>query len=186
MLEAARRRSRKLRRAVLFAVVSGWSMAAFAVLSAAFAILGGWESLAMGVALGVLGANELRGAARLRRFDDAGARILGVNQLALAALLALYAAWSLYGLSHHGGASGLITRNDPSAGPEVNKILENFDVGLEGLSELIGWVVYGAVGFFGVLVPGLTAVYYFTRAGVIRRFRAETPAWVLEAINAAR
>lgn len=186
MLGDARRRARKLRRAVFTAQFSGWSLASFAVVSLAIALFGSVDSLVMGVALGLLAANELRGAARLRRFDEAGARILGVNQLLLAGLLAVYAGWQIYEATTHPGVSGLITRGDASAGREVDEMLAGMDAGFAETAELARFIIYGAVGVFGVVIPGLTAVYYFTRAGVVRRFKGQTPAWVVDAINAAQ
>ncbi len=182
MLEDARRRARKVRRAVFTAQFSGWSLASFAVVSLIIALFGSLESLAMGVALGLLAANELRGAARLRRFDEAGARILGVNQLLLAGLLLLYAGWKIYSLATTSDAGGLISAPDPGNGREVNEILEHMGSSLKPIAI----AVYGVVGLVGAVVPALTAVYYFSRATIVRRFRNQTPTWVVEAINAAQ
>jgi hypothetical protein len=32
----------------------------------------------------------------------------------------------------------------------------------------------------GLLLPGLTSIYYFSRARIVSSFLAETPAWIVE------
>jgi hypothetical protein len=45
-------------------------------------------------------------------------------------------------------------------------------------------LVYGAVAAVGLLVPGLTAWYYFSRARLLREFLGQTPAWIVEVLRA--
>jgi hypothetical protein len=45
-------------------------------------------------------------------------------------------------------------------------------------------MVYGAVAAVGLLVPSLTALYYFSRAKLLRVFLEETQNWIVEVLRA--
>ena len=50
------------------------------------------------------------------------------------------------------------------------------------------WVtvaVYGGVIVGSLIVQGLTALYYFTRAGLIRKFLLQTPPWAIDILRIA-
>jgi hypothetical protein len=173
-LAEGRLRARKVRRAANVAATSGWTLAAFAGLTALGALFGDLVALALGGALGALAYNELRGSAMLRRLEPRGARILGYNQIALGALIVAYSAWSLVAalgspaLASLGGATG-----DPQT-----------DAMLSSLTGMMTYGLYGTLGAVGLIVPGLTALYYFTRARVVRTVLAQTPPWVIDAMRA--
>jgi len=172
---AARWRARKARRAMVVALVSAWTIAVFAGLSLLLgAVSRDWVSVVLGLAMGGIAYYEFRGAGQLRRLDWRGAHVLGINQLAFAALLVLYAAWQLVST----------LRAPPS--PELAQLAGSGvdPAAAEDLVRLAAVLLYGLVAAVGLLGPGLTAVYYFTRARVIRRVIAETPAWVLEVLRA--
>jgi hypothetical protein len=171
----ARIRGRKIRRAASVAALSGWTMAIFAVITLVGGLFGDWVSLLLGAALGVVTFNELRGAAQLRRFEPAGARLLGYNQLGLAALLVLYAGYMLVYTLYH----PLLESAGQSTGDA------QMDAMLGDFSRTAGLVLYGGVALFGLIGPGLTALYYFTRAKLVRTMVAQTPPWVIEALRAA-
>lgn len=171
----ARVRSRKVRRAATVAATSGWTMGAFGGITLLGVIFGDLLALAIGVALMALAYNELRGGAMLRRLEARGASVLGYNQLALGAVIVAYSGWSLIGsltspaLASVSGATG-----DPQ-----------MDAMVRDLTTLLTFGLYGTLAAIGVIVPGLTAVYYFTRARVVRGVLADTPPWVLDAMRAA-
>ncbi|GMV24095.1 MAG: hypothetical protein AMXMBFR58_01260 [Phycisphaerae bacterium] len=174
-LADARAAARPVRRAAAAASLSGWSLAVFSGITSLGVLLGDLGSLLMGAALGVVAFNELRGAAMLRRFEPRGAKLLGWNQLGLGALLVLYAAWSLWtslsrsGLESVGGSTG-----DP-----------NIDGLVTGLSRTISIGVYGTLGAVGVIVPGLTAWYYFSRGRVVEAFVRRSARGTIAAVKAA-
>lgn len=174
-LEQARVRSRKIKRAATIAAFSGWSMVVFAGLTLLGALFGSVSAIIVGAVLGLVGWNELRGAGMLRRFDERGPRILGFNQIALGVLIVAYSAWSLWSglrsppLAALGGSTG---------DPEMDKLVSD-------LAPVVIISLYVTLGVVGVVVPGLTALYYFTRAKLIRNFQSHTPEWVIQAMRVA-
>ncbi|MBS0195357.1 MAG: hypothetical protein JSR77_01230 [Planctomycetes bacterium] len=174
-LEAGRARAKKVRRAAAFATFSGWSLAIFATVTLVGALFGDVVSLLLGIGLGVAAFNEIRGGAMLRRFDTRGAALLGYNQLGLGAVIVVYAAWSMYAaskvspLAAVGGSTG-----DADTDAMVSRVTNAVVLGL-----------YGGLAVTGIVVPGLTAWYYFSRAGVVRVMVERTPAWVIAALRAA-
>lgn len=175
ILAEAQLRARKVRRAASVATVSGWSMACFAGLTLLAVVFGDVEALVLGVLLGAIAFNELRGAAMLRRFDLRAARRLGFNQIALGVLIVAYASWSLAAslkspaLQRLGGSTG-----DPST-----------DALVRDLTTAVTYGLFGGMAIVGIVAPGLTAWYYFTRAGHVRRMVKDTPAWAVEAMRIA-
>lgn len=174
-LAQARERTRKVRRAAGVAAFSGWTMVCFAAITLLGAIFGSIPSLIMGLALGAVAYNELRGAGMLRRLEARGARVLGFNQLALAGVIVAYSAWSLVAqlradpLEAMGGSSG-----DAEIDALVGDLTTTVSVGL-----------YGGMAAIGFIVPGLTAWYYFTRGKLVRNVVSQTPEWVVAALRAA-
>lgn len=174
-LSEGRGRARKVRRAAGVAALSGWTMAVFGAVGLLAAVFGDWVSAALGAALVVLGWNELQGGAMLRRLDARGAARLGWNQIVLGVVLVAYAAWSLAttlrspALAAVGGTTG-------DAG---------IDAMVTQMTGVLAYSLYGTLCAAGVVVPGLTAWYYFTRERVVREVLAGTPEWVVEAMRAA-
>src|SRR5687767_15806036 len=81
---------RKIRRVVSIARFDGWTVAIFAALTALFGLTNPL-TLVIALVMACIGIIELRGAQRLERLDPRATRTLGLNQLALGALLILYA-----------------------------------------------------------------------------------------------
>lgn len=167
-LSDAKVRAKKVRRAASIAALSGWSMLFFAVISLALAVFSDWSAWAVGIGLLLVSLNELRGSALIRKADPSGAKVLGWNQLVLAALLVAYATWSL--------ASAL--RQPPT--PALQSGDPTLDATLANLSSTITYALYGTMAILGLVLPGLTSIYYFTRARIIRSFLADTPEWIVE------
>ncbi len=173
-VEAARARAKKIRRAAGVAALSGWTLAIFALVSLFGVAFGDWTSVVAAGALGVLAFVELRGGKLVRAFDERGARQLGFNQIALGGLIVAYSAWSLYQAARSSPLTSMGSTGDPA-----------MDANIEQLSKGIAYGLYVILGATGVIVPGLTAWYYFSRQKLIRRFVAETPAWVVDTLRAA-
>jgi hypothetical protein len=170
----ARKRSRKIRRAVAIATGSGWTLAIFAVITALGVVFGDLTAAAMGVGLGVCAFFELRGAAGLRRYEASAAKLLAFNQLGLGVLIVTYSGWSLYS-----------SLTDPALAAAAKTGDPDMDAMISGLTTTVSYAVYGVMAVVGVVAPGLTALYYASRGRVVRAFVAETPGWVLEALRAA-
>jgi hypothetical protein len=167
-LSDAKRRAKKVRRAASVAALSGWSMLVFAVISLALAVFSDWSAWAVGIGLLLIALNELRGSAMLRRADPAGAKVLGWNQLVLAALLVSYATWSLASALHHPPSVAL-----QSGDPQIDAMAAN-------ITSAVTYGLYAGMAVLGLLLPGLTSMYYFTRARIVRAFLAQTPDWIVE------
>lgn len=186
-LGEARRRAKKVRRAAAVAAFSGWSMAVFAGLSLLFAFLSDWTAWAVGIGLAVIAWNELRGAGMLRRIEPRGARVLGWNQVALGFLIVAYAGWSLYSAARGNGVSALLSAGAGGGSGGMAGMIGDpqMEQMVRELTTTLTYVVYGSVAVVGVIVPGLTAIYYFTREAIVRRMIGGTPAWAIDALRAA-
>jgi hypothetical protein len=169
----ARLRSKKVRRAVGVAMFSGWTMAAFALVTALMVVFGDVTGLVLGVLLGAIAFNELRGAAMLRRFEARGARVLGWNQVGLGVLICAYSAWSLVSAIN---SPALAAMSGSTGDPDVDAMVGQ-------ITGLVTYGLYGTMFVVGVIVPGLTALYYFTRGRHVRAFVSRTPAWVVDAMR---
>lgn len=167
-LSDAKRRAKKVHRAASVAALSGWSMLVFALISLAFAFFSDWSAWAVGIGLLLVSLNELRGGAMLRRADPAGAKVLGWNQLVLAALLVTYATWSLATSLRQPLGAAL-----QSGDPQIDAMAAN-------ITSAVTYGLYGTLAVLGLLLPGLTSIYYFSRARIVRAFLAETPEWIVE------
>jgi hypothetical protein len=174
-LADARERSRKVRRAAGVASLSGWTMAVFAAGTLAAAAFGDMVSLALGIGLSVITYNELRGARLLRQFRPGGAKLLGYNQLALGVLIVAYAGWSMGATLRSPALASVGSTGDP-----------DMDRMISGLTGVIAYGVYGTIAVLGVIVPGLTAWYYFSRGRLVRAMVERTPAWVIETMRVSR
>ncbi len=174
-LNVARTRARKIRRAAGVASFSGWSMVVFAGLTLLGALFGSVQAIVVGGALGLVGWNELRGATMLRRFDERAPRLLGFNQIALGVLIVAYSAWSLWSGLH---STPLASLGGSTGDPEMDAMVSD-------LARVITISLYSTLAVVGVVVPGLTALYYFSRAKLLRSFESQTPAWVMQAMRAA-
>ncbi len=173
-LEAARARAKKVRRAAGVAALSGWTLAIFAGVTLIGGVLGDGIALVLGAALGAMAFVELRGARALKAFDPRGARHLGFNQIALGTLIVAYSAWSLYQATRTSPLASMGSTGDP-----------NLDATVEQLSKSLAYGLYALLGATGVIVPGLTAWYYFSRERLVRAFVAGTPTWVVDTLRAA-
>lgn len=173
-VEAARTRAKKIRRAAGVATMSGWTLAIFAGVTLLGAIFGDFVALVLGAGLGVLAFVELRGAKMVKTFDERGARQLGFNQIALGGFIVAYSAWSLYQATRTSPLASMGSTGDPG-----------MDANIEQLSKGIAYGLYVILGTTGVIVPGLTAWYYFSRQKLIRQFVDETPRWVVDTLRAA-
>lgn len=171
-IAAGRKGSKKIRWAAGVATFGGWSAAIMAGLSAPLA-LGSVDAGVMAAVLGIVAWNELAGAKGLRRFEPQACVRLGLNQIFLSVALVGY---SLYKLNAGLNVPSIVAQAS-SGDPQIDGMLIST---VQGLRDAI----YGILAAFGLLVPGLTALYYFTRKPLVRRFAEQTPSWVLDVIRA--
>lgn len=177
-LTLANERSKKLRTAAAVASFNCICTGAFSALSLLFVAVSAafgefdWAAVLLGIGLGVISWNELRGRKLLQQFDPRAPAALGWNQLALLGSIVAYAGWML--------GVGLLGANPyqemMQSEPMAAQTLGNID----GLYKMLQLAVYGGLIVGTIIFQGLNAFYYFTRAGVLRGYLAETPAWVLQ------
>lgn len=179
-LSAARIRARKVRRSVGVARFSGWTTGAFGGLTLLGALFGSLPALLLGLAMGFCGWNELRAAAQLQRLEPRAPRRLAINQLILCACLCAYCAWNVFHALTKAPSSSLAGMPG-GAGSGADEILADMDSMTRGISV----IVYGSAIVICMLVQGLTALYYLSRARLLRDYVAATPAWVIEIQKAA-
>jgi hypothetical protein len=170
-IAAAKISSKKIRRAVGVAMFSGWTIAIFAVLT----FLGGLFSIPamlLAAGMGIVAYFELRGAGELKRLDRTAPARLANNQLLLAAILFFYGAFELVqGIRHPQSMIG-----DAGSDPQVAQMLAPY----QNLTQTIFIAVYVTVMIVAILGPGLTAMYYRSRAKFVDDYVRNTPPWILE------
>lgn len=166
-VEAAKKSGKRIWRAVRVATFDAWTAAVIGGSALAFGIFDRTSAIVGGAILTVA-IIEFKGAAKLRRLDPAGPVICGANQLLLLAVIAAYCVWNLL------TPSTSVTQ--AIGNPMGDPVLES----AANLTSTLLQAFYVLVLCGSVLMQGLMALYYFTRAGVIRKYVRETPPWVIE------
>jgi hypothetical protein len=167
----AKQRRKKLDRAAAVAATSGWITAVLAALGAPFAMFG-WESAVMVCGLAAVAYHEFKGKRMIQALNPAATRLLGVNQLAFAALIIAYSVWQIAAaLSSEGHYASAIV-----AEPMLADALEP----IEQLYTVITLTVYAAMIIGTLAFQGGTAWYYLSRAKYLRAYVEQMPAWVID------
>ena len=169
-LVAARREAKKITRAANFARGDGWTVGVLGALSFLLGI-GTVSGALVGSGMMVVAFVELGAANRLRRFEAAASKILGINQLALAVLLLAYAACGIYSVLASPSPYADAVASEPQLGPMLRPV--------EDLTRLISLSVYAVVVAVALFFQGGMAMYYFSRAALVRDYLTRTPAWVV-------
>jgi hypothetical protein len=128
--------------------------------------------------MGVTAYFQFVGGNRVAKLDASAARMLGWNQLALGAMLVLYALW---GLLHASSAPLPPELLAAGAGQNLGPMFQS----AKDIATLIAMIVYATVAVAAILGQGWAAWYYFSRGKYIRRYVVETPAWVADLQRAA-
>jgi hypothetical protein len=166
-IDAAQRRGKKIRKAARVASFNAWT----AAIIGGTCLLGGVfdrTSLVLGIGITSVAVIEFQGAAKFRRLDLKAPMVCGLNQLFFLAIIATYCLWNML------QPSSALTEATGSA--EADAMLADF----AGLESSLMHGFYGLVLIGSILMQGLTAVYYFTRARHMRAFLRETPEWVVQ------
>ena len=170
-IAAAKSLGKKIRRAVNYATIDGWTIAVFGGLTAItslFSALG----LVLGVGMMIVAWFEFRGASALKRLDPGAPRRLAINQVALGGLLFLYAGISLWMAMHQPSAFSADIGNDPQ--------MKSMLGGIDDLARTIYVAVYATLMAVAIIGPGMNAVYYLSRVSHIQTYLRETPTWILD------
>ena len=166
-LSLAQQLYRPINRARRYAKFESITLLVFGIIS----LLGAFSSpsaLFISVALIVTGFLELRFSDRLKNADPDSPRLLAINQLALAASLAIYGAWQIIGLHYHPFS---IQKLDPAA----SQLGDTSD--LDNMANSIYSLVYYCLIAVALLWEGPTAYYFFSRKTHLARYLNETPDW---------
>jgi len=170
-IQAANRRAKKIARAVRVAGFNGWALGIMATFSLLFGILS-WSSLVVGAVLAFISFNEFSGRKSLRNVQPEAANILGWNEVILVSLILLYSAWGMYSVIAAPPASAQYAQY----GAEVQGMMQPYD----SIYSTASIAMYAGIAFFGLVIQGATAFYYFSRRKYIVQYLRETPAWVVE------
>jgi len=172
-LSAARAGGKKVRRAIRVALFDGWTLAFFACLTVLFSI-GSLSSMLIGLILGGIAAIELYAASRLRKLDPGACKILGYNQLALAALIIIYAASQLVPMMMGHSPLPAEVTSDPAAA----QLLDSSGYGQ--VINLLYEGTYAGMILFAIFSMGSLSLYYFTRTKHVRAYVQQTPQWIID------
>ncbi|MCZ6834183.1 MAG: hypothetical protein O7G85_00260 [Planctomycetota bacterium] len=175
-LHAAKQRSKKIRKAIRLGMFNVWSLWIFAIPALLMGLFS-LPSFLIGAGLGICAWNEHRGVKLLKQFDLRAPRVLGFNQIALAAVLILYGCWGIW----HALSGPNYYDEQINAMPQLASTLEP----MGELYQLISFLIYGGVIVGSIFFQGINAWYYFTRAMHLREYLRQTPPWVIQMQQAA-
>jgi len=176
MISDAQRRVRTLRRASVYAAISGWTLVVFAALSLLGA-LSSMSSLLLAIALGAIAWSELRGSRALTRFEPHAPTHLCLNQIALCVVVVLYAGWKIIAALTGPGRYDAYG-NQPE---QVTGMLES----ISNLERIVMVAVYSLLIVGTMIAQSLGAIYHFTRARHLHSFLRESPGWTVEVLRRA-
>lgn len=175
-IEAARARQKKINRAIHLATFDGWCAVVLGVLSAPF-IFFSTTALVVCLVLAAVAATEFRGRAMLRRLDERGATVLGLNQLGLFTAILIYSLWRIWTEWQNPTSLGALASQDPA-------LAQFSSDDFESLVDLVVVVVYSAVILASAVFQGGLALYFMSRWRHIREHRELTPEWVRRTLDA--
>jgi len=134
---------------------------------------------------------ELHGGHSVARYERRGLLLLAANQIALIALIAIYALSQIYSALHEPspiadmmaqGGVQLDELGSSELGAGLGAGLDDFD----GMYRSAISAFYGAVIAATALIQGGCAYYYYSRLNYLDRFLAETPRWVVDWLRARK
>ncbi len=167
-LADARAAGKYVRRAIAVATFDGWALAVFAIANCICGLTD-FQSMIIGIPLGVMAYIEIRGAGQLRRLDESAPRRLGINQILLGTLLSVYAIWKIFEFLQGPNPYAALSQADPKVGKRFEDMFTSISVAF-----------YGSLIIFAILAQGGAALFYFTREKYLREYRQRTPDWILQ------
>ena len=171
-LQLARQRLKTVRRAVGAGRFEGYSIALCGGLTFLLGI-GTLSTMAGGALLLAIGIVEVYMVGQLRKLDLRAPRILAANQLVLAALIVLYACWSLH--SPDTGTSADTSGLSPADAQAMNQMIGP----VTDIAHSVSLLLFGSLLIAAVFEGGM-AWYYYSKAEPLREYLAETPEWILQ------
>lgn len=175
-LAAAKLASRKLRRTAAVARFSAWTTGILGAITLLGILFGDVTSLVLAAALMGVAVREGWLAGRLSLLHPGAPNALAINQLALGAIIVVYAAWQLRGVLTSGGLSAVTA---PTGDPQVDAMLGDFGA----LAQRLTVAFYLVVAVVGGVTTGLMALYYHSRRAMLDAFIARTPPWVIQVMR---
>ena len=170
-LAEATERAKKLRKVIRVAAFNGWTSAIFAVICLPFAF-SDLTSAVMCTGLGIVAYNEFRGRKWMQQFDLRGPTLLGWNQTGFMLLLVGYSIWKACDVMFGSGIGDTMGSQSPHLQQAMAEMKPMLTMAMAG--------VYVGLAFLCFLFQGMNAIYYFTRAGLLKKYLAETPDWIVE------
>jgi hypothetical protein len=167
-IAAAKVLGKKISRAIATAKFSGWTIGIFAAVTFLGGLAGSLSALILGAAMGAITYYELRGANEMKRLDRTAPKRLAMNQIVFALMLIAYAGYELMSTLREP-----INLSSYGADPQVAAQIQSME-------RPLAIIVYVSVMIAAILGPGLTAIYYYTRAKYIDRYVQNTPTWILD------
>jgi hypothetical protein len=167
-LAVARKAMKGIRRAVFMAQMDGWSLAVFGALTLVCG-LSSATAILVGLGLGAVAFVELKTIPKLKQLDPAAPKTLGYNQLALAAILILYAIWNLI-------SPVKLSDELSAASPQIRSIMGD----PQSLLNLVNNLVYFALIAIAIFAQGSMALFYFRRTKIVTDYLAQTPPWIIQ------
>lgn len=171
-LQLARQRLKGIRRAASAGRFEGYSIALCGGLSFLFGI-GSLTTMAGGALLLGVGLVEVYMVGQLRKLDLRAPRILAGNQLVLAALIVLYACWTLY--SSGAGSSADTSGLSPADAQAMNQMIGP----VTDIAHSVSLLLFGSLLIAAVFEAAM-AWYYYSKAEPLREYLAETPEWIVQ------
>lgn len=166
-LADARAKFAPLRNAAVVGTVDAWAIAILAVLSLPLVIVSE-RALAVTAVLAVVAIVEFTQLRKLLRLSPSAPRILGFNQLALAAVMVGYGVLRL-----------IFPAETP---PRLMSWLPDHHP--DDIAMLYRWgmiVIYLVLIVIGLFMQGSLALFYLSRHKHLQSLLATTPAWIVDA-----
>lgn len=167
VLMQSRERTRPVRKASVYAALSGRLMILSGVLLAPVAFSGSdTPGLVLAAVLVALGFREMKLARPLRRLNGSAAKSLAVNQAILGLAVIGYAVWYLV----NPGYSAMLSQAQAAAAQSSPEFLRPYE----------SYLGYAAMIAGAVVVQGLTMLFYLSKKKPMASFASECPPWVVD------
>jgi len=167
-LQQSEARFRKLQGALRYAGFNGSTMLLFGGISILTGI-GSWPAMIVGASLLAGGALELHHRNALRRLDPSALPRLAINQLIVGAAAAGYCVFQALFPAPNEIAAEL---EKAGAGGAID--VQGITQSMQALATLVYLGMAVVVGFFQLIAAG----YYLSKRSHLKRYLAESPAWV--------
>ena len=151
--------------------------AAISLLSAVFDV----SSLLLAFPLAIIAFVELNGGQRVARYERKGLVQLACNELALVALVTLYALVQIFSALDSASPFGELMAQSGMQSGDLDLSAVSAELGdFDEMYRTAVTAFYGVVIAATALAQGGCAYYYYSRLKHLDQFLAETPRWVID------